>query len=329
MRRFTFVVAAAALLLAATAVTGRAQTNVKVTLSNPSPSRTLYVEDMLGAPLTQLSFGKTRSQPFRVRVVDGSMTRDSFSVAATMTNLYVDDSGTIDHSKSIVSSNVSIGSATNPLNVLGVSAAVQPLVDTVSTVADPVICNTLGVVMSLVNGVNACVLSTSGLVGKVQDLAVPVNLSNLANLPLLPQSPEIGAFTNPDYAGVGATDPAKPATWTPTARRMLAGTPVDTATVLTALHAALDSSPVADLVPQSSIVSALQNQFSATWGLLSAAQIDSIVAATTGVAQALVPDNILSQTGTYISLPTLNATVPPGATPGNYLGTLVVTALQP
>ena len=328
MRRFRHMAAVTAVALtAAVAVPAAAQTNVGVTLNNTGSSRTLYVEDMSGNSLSTLAFGTSRSLPFRVRVVDSAFARQGFNVDATMTNLYVDNNGTLDYSKKIASGKVSLGSQSTPLNVLSVTAAVTPVVDTVSTITNATICGTLGAAMALVNGQNACVLNTSDLTGSVQDVTVPVNLSDLTNLPLLPQANETGAFTNAEYGAgtAGANDPNASGTATP--KRLVKGTVINTAAVLTPLQSGL-STAIGTVVPNETVKQALAAQFSATWALLSSAQIDAILANTVATVETLTSANVTAQSGTYISLPTLAVDVPASAPAGTYRGTLVVTALQ-
>src|SRR5688572_27915507 len=108
-------------VLVAAAVPASAD-NVLVAVDNPGGSRAFYVEDLAGSPLTTLDFGTDRSMPFRVRVVDDVMDREPINISATMTNLYIDDEGTIDYAKKIESINLDISNATNPLNVLDVEA---------------------------------------------------------------------------------------------------------------------------------------------------------------------------------------------------------------
>ncbi|PLS76318.1 MAG: hypothetical protein CYG61_02695 [Actinobacteria bacterium] len=314
-------------LLAAIAAPARAG-EVVVAVDNPGGSRTLYVEDLAGNELTGLNFGTTRSLPFRVRVVDTTMDRSGFSVSATMTNLYVDDSGTIDYAKKIDSAKLSISNTADPLNVLEVSASVRPAVDTVSTISDLLICQTLGLVTSIVNGSQVCQISATGLVGNVQSaVPVTVTLSDLTNLPLLPQAAEAGAFTDPDYAGVGANDPDKPSSFTPTPRRMLAGSVVSTDAVLSALKGALDTDPRSELISDTTIINGLSAAV-ANWELLTTAQVTTVLAGTVATVENLVPEQVRAQTGTYLSFPALNVDVPTTAAKGNYKGTLVVTALQ-
>lgn len=312
----------AAALVAAPAA---AQTSVDVTLNNGvSGTRVLFVEDVTGSPLTSLDFGSARSLPFRVRVEDTTMSRDGFSVNATMTNLYRDNGGTLDYASKIASENLAISNPLNSLGVVDVSAHVQPLVDTVTTITDPAVC------LALTLGTSPCQLSLTGLVGEVQTVTSVVNLSDLSNLPLLPQAAEIGAFTAPDYQGAGAADPAKPGAFTPTSKRMLAGSPVATPAVLTALKTTLDG--IVAGLPSEQVVNddTLIAGAVALLGALTADQVTAILNSPTVVTvQNLLADHVLSQTGKYSSNPMLNVTIPEGAPAGSFRGTLVVTAIQP
>ncbi len=303
--------------------------SVPVTLQNTTSARTLHVESMTGQSLSSLDFGSVRSLPFRVRVVDSSFTRTPFTVSATMTNLYL-DSGGLQYGTKIPSSGVSLGSQANPLNILGVSAAVQPLVNTVTTITDATICAALALAMTGLTP--ACTITTTGLTGNVQNLNVTVDLAALSNLPLLPQANQTGPFTNAEFGAgtVGDGDTAgkaAAASLSPTPKQVVSGAPVSTPAVLTALTNALTTTPLATLVPLATVTAALQAQLPAI-GALSTAQIDSLLAATVGTPQGLTSGLILSQTGTYMSLPTLNVAVPSGVPAGQYRGTLVVTALQ-
>lgn len=328
MRRISIPAAGVAALAVAASVVPASAADVTVAVSNPGGTRTMYVEDLLGQQLTTLDFGATRAQPFRVRVVDSTMDRSGFSVSATMTNMHV-DSGGLQWAKKLDSANLSISSATNPLNVANVTASVQPLVDTVSTITDTTICSTLGLVMTVLNGVNACRVNVTGLTGNLQSaVPVTVNLADLTNLPLLPQAPEAGAFTNPDYAGVTSSDPNKPSTFTATPRRMIAGSVVSTSTVRSALKAALDTDPRSDLVPDNTVTTGLRNTVGLTWDLLTSAQVTTVLNATVATVQDLLPEQVRAQTGSYMSFPVLNVNVPADAPKGDYRGTLVVTGLQ-
>lgn len=323
MRKSRFLAGLAAIAIGAAGVPAGAQ-NVPVTLTNPSGTRVIAIEDMTGSQLASLDFGTTRELPFRVRVQDTDYTRSDFSVSATMTNLYVHDGTNYDYNEKIPSAQVSLGSQANPLNVLGLTATVQPTVNTVTTLADGTICGLLGLSGS------SCTLNTTGLTGKVvEDLAMTIDsLADLPDLPIVPQANDQGAFTNPSYAtgSAGELDPGKTGT-AATALSLVEGDAVLTP-VLTELDGALAALPLDQVVNPDSVVAALQSQFPLVWGLLSTAQIDTILAATDAVPVPLTVDGILSLTGTYLSLPTLEVNVPTTAASGNYRGTMVVTGLQ-
>lgn len=316
----------AALSVTALAVPAGAQ-NVGVTLDNPSGNRVVTVEDMSGAQLSSLDFGKSRELPFRVKVQDTDYTRSDFSVSATMTNLYVDDGGTLDYTKKIASSKVGLGSQVNPLNVLNLTATVQPIVGTVTELVDSTICNTLGLVTTVTGN---CTLTTSNLTGKVvEDLTITVDeLSDLPNLPIVPQQNEQDVFTEPSYA-VGTAGELDPnATTTPaTPRRLVAGQ-TNLSPVLTELDAALNLLALDSIVDADKVVADLRSQYGLLWDLLTTDEVNAILAAADVIPVALTADGVLSLTGTYMSLPTLKVDVPTDAAAGNYKGTMVVTSIQ-
>ena len=323
MRKSRFLAGLAALAIGAAGVPAGAQ-NVPVTLSNPSGTRVIAIEDMTGNTLSSLDFGTTRELPFRVRVQDTDYSRSDFSVSATMTNLYLHDGTAYDYTKKIPSAEISLGSQANPLNVLNLSATVQPTVNTVTTLADGTICGILGLAGS------SCTLNTTGLTGKVvEDLAMTIDsLADLPTLPIVPQQNQQGPFSNPTYAAdtAGELDPARTAT--PATPLTLAEGDAILAPVLSELDGTLAAPPLDQVVNPASVVAALQAQFPLVWGLLSTAQIDTILAATDAVPIPLTVSGVLSLTGTYFSLPTLGVNVPTTAATGNYRGTMVVTGLQ-
>lgn len=326
MRRSRLLAGVAVAASAALTLPAAAQT-VDVTLTNPSGNRVVTVEDMTGSALSSLDFGKNRELPFRVKVQDTDYARSDFSVSATMTNLYVDSGTALDYTKKIGSSDVSLGSQTNPLNVLNLTATVQPVVGTVTQLVDSTICNTLGLVATVTG---SCTLSTTGLTGKViDDLTLTVDsLTDLPNLPIVPQQNEQAAFTDPSYATgtAGELDPAKTTT-AATQRRLVAGG-TNLSPVLTELDAALAPLALDALVNSDAVVADLRSQHALLWDLLTAAEVQSILAAADAIPTALTAADVLSLTGTYMSLPTLKVNVPTDAAAGSYKGTMVVTSMQ-
>lgn len=322
MRKSRLVAGVAAVASAALTLPAGAQT-VPVTLENPSGTRVVTVENMTGTELASLDFGKSRELPFRVKVQDTDYARTGFSMSSSMTNLYVNDNG-LQYGQKIASAKVSLDSQANPLNVLGVSATVQPIVGTVTTLVASTVCGVLGLVG------NDCVLTTTGLTGKVvEDLTMTVDdlAADVPTLPLVPQANAKGAFTNPSFAAgtAGELDPAKTTT-APTELLLVSGG-TNTSPVLTELDAALNALPLDSVVNSADVMAALQAQFPLTWGLLSQTELAEVLAATDPVPVALTADQILTLTGTYMSLPTLNVDAT-NAAAGNYQGTLVVTSGQ-
>jgi hypothetical protein len=300
---------------------------VTVAVDNPGGSRAVYVEDLKGASLTELRFGASRSQPFRVRVVDTNMDRSGFTVSATMTNLYKGTStSALDYATKITSDQLAISYLSDPLNVLNAQAVVAPLINLAGTVTGPA-CTTLTAAGA------SCVISIADVAAKLQSVSLPVDLSALPKLPLVPQVGETGAFTTPDYAGVGAADPAKPAIIpTATSLAVIKGLSVDTAPVIagvqTALNTVLVGANVNSLFESGTLTAALRGEIGPIYDTLPSSTIDAIIAALTATASAVTPSMLKAQAGTYLGFPTLNVTVPEAASKGSYFGTLVVTAIQ-
>ncbi len=305
-----------------------AQVDVDVAVDNVGGSRALHVEDLAGQSLSELDFGNARSLPFRVRVVDTTMDRTGFSVSASMTNLYFDDGGSLDFDDAITSDNVSVDDAADPLNVQDPQVLVEPVYDTVSTITDSTICSTLSLVM--VGG--ACTINAGDITGELQTVDLPVDLNDLSGLPLLPQDPQNGAFTNPSFDGVGASDPAASGAPAATSYQLISGSAVSDATVLTnvesRLNTLLSGLTVTQKIDSGVLTSALRSVVGVTWDLLTSAQVTTVVNSTTATLQSLTGADLLAQAGTYLSFPELDLTVPDGASGGTYRGTLVVTGLE-
>lgn len=335
MRKSRFLAGLAAIAIGAAGVPASAQTPVPVTLSNPAGSRTLYVESLDGTALNALDFGTGRSVPFRVRVVDSAFSRQQFSVSATMTHLYQAPNGVVNQAATpIMSSDVALGRQASPLNVHSVTAILQPVLDTTSRLLDPLACTALGLTSSVLAPLNGlpggtgCTLTTNDILGKVTEVTVPVDLNNLPALPLVPQMNETGAFTEAEYGvgTAGAGDARATGAPAATPRRVLSGTalPTDLGPMQNALSALNLGTALVDN-------NALLQQLQATYPALTSlapATISGIVTNTVATLNTLTLANILKQTGTYVALPTLDVTVPAGASAGGYKGTLVVTALQ-
>ena len=306
--------------------------NVAVSVNNPGGSRTLYVESMLGEPLTSLDFGAMRSQPFRVRVVDSAMDRAGFSVSATMTNLYKAEGSAVDFTTAIPSSELSVGYATSPVSAKDVTALVQPVYDLGATISGT-LCTTIQA-LQVLNGIAPdCLIDLQDVTGKLQTVPLTADLSSLPSLPLVPQVGESGFFDNPAFAGVAATAPRPTGAPPATSKRLVQGTPLTTEAVLgriqTALNGAVATQPLAGKVDTTVVTSLLRDELTGdVFKELSTSEVQQLVNALTATLNGLDPANILGQSGTYLSFPVLNVKVPDGTPKGDYKGTLVVTGLQ-
>ena len=325
MRKSRFLAGLAALAIGAVSFPASAQTPspVDVLLENPSGTRVLHVEDLQGNELSKLDFGTSRSLPFRVRVVDDAFDREGFTVEATMTNLYrTNSAGAVDYDlEPIASEKVTLGSASSP-SALDVKAVVRPVLNTVTTIASPAICQLLG--LTALGSSTGCTINGTDVVGKVTELtATEALLAQLPKLPLVPQPVETGKFLNAEYgAGVGIGQ-APEGALDPTALDVLGGDAL--AVDLSGLTALANDVPDIDLIDAGALLTELGQTLPVS--KLLPEQVTALVAATTATVKLLTLDDVLSQTGTYLSLPTLNVDSS-DAEPGDYKGTLVITALQ-
>ncbi|HEV7888619.1 MAG TPA: hypothetical protein VGO92_13760 [Acidimicrobiales bacterium] len=327
-RRPRLLALALAGLAAATAVASmpaRAD-QVTVSLNNPGGSRTLYVENLLGQPLTALDFGTTRSQPFRVRVVDQTMDRSGFQVLTTLSHLYKTSGPSYDWNTKVPSANVAVAYPPNPLNLLNPQAVVVPVYDMAETAT--------GAVCTAIQAQGgSCTIAMTAVEGFRKTVDLAVNLADLNSLPLIPQVGEVGDFTAPDFAGLAANDPNKPNTFTPTNRKVISGAVSNIATTLTAITTGLKTlvanQPAGSLVDTATLTGALRNALTGpVFDALLPAQVQTILDALTVAVRNVTTSDLVGQSGTYLSYPKLDVTLPNGQTPGSYKGTLVVTAVQ-
>lgn len=325
MRRVAAALVAATALVASVSAPAHGA-DVTVALNNPGGSRTLYVEDLLGQPLTTLDFGTTRSQPFRVRVVDATMDRSGFQVLTTMSSLYLVSGASYDWATAVPSSDIAVSYPPNPLNLISPSALVAPVYDLTETVT--------GALCTTITGLGGnCSIVMNSVAGLRQTVSLAVNLADLTSLPLIPQQGETGAFTSPDYAGIAANDPAKPGSFTPTNRKVISGAVNTAASTLTAMTTALQAlvagQPATSLVDTATLTSALRTALTGpVYDLLTPTQVQTILDALNVAVHNLTSLDVLGQSGTYLSYPKLDVTLPASQTAGSYKGTLVVTAVQ-
>jgi hypothetical protein len=328
MRRRFWSLGLAALAVSTAAATMPAAhaDQVIVAIDNPGGSRTLFVEDLLGQPLTTLDFGTARSQAFRVRIVDSTMDRAGFQVLTSLSNLYLVSGAAYDWTTTLPAGDVAVNYPPNPLNLINPQAVVAPLYDMTETVSGALCTSitTLG---------GSCTIVMNGVAGLRQTVGLATNLADLTSLPLIPQIGETGAYTSPDFGGIAANDPNKPASFTPTNRKVISGAVNNAASTLTAVTTALQAliagQPATSLVNATTLETDLRTALGgAVYDGLLPAQVQTILGALNTAAESVTASQIVAQSGTYLSYPKLDATVPAQQTPGSYKGTLVVTAVQ-
>jgi hypothetical protein len=329
MRRRLAALAALGLAasMASTAMPAASASDVTVALNNPGGSRTLYVETVLGAPLTTLDFGTMRSEPFRVRVVDDTMDRSPFYVTTSLSNLYLVSGNSYDWNTTIPSSAVSVNYPANPLGILNPQAVVAPLLDITETVT-----GTLCTTITAQGG--TCNIAMTGVQALRQVVDLAVNAADLTNLPLVPQTGETGAYTSPDYSGIGAGDPGKPGSFDVTHRKVITGAINTVTSLLDSVKAAyatvLAGTNVTAVVDPAVLAAALRTAMGGTAydALVAASGLQPVIDALSASVEDVVTNQILAQSGTYLSYPKLDVTLPTNQASGSYQGTLVVTAVQ-
>jgi hypothetical protein len=365
----TAVVAAAAPAGAVTATcTGSPATcvaGVPVSVIGLGGTRQFSVEDVKGDELNALDLGTGGAQPFRTHVTDAGFTAtgQSYSVSATMTNLYLKTGANHNYAVKVPSSDVSINFGSNPLSGKGISIVDLPSLTVSGTLSScasmssglksALGLSSLGVPLDLsdLNLTTLCTLlgttgaPVSATVDGVLQTVTPV-VSSLTDLPTPLSGALGGTFSNPSFAAgtIGASDPSATST-TPTSVPLMSGGALSltaglTSALTSALNSALSGLPLVNatdtgtkttLAAMIDGLSGSSNTVTAALGsVLSTLSVVDQVTVLTGLAGALVPPvlgDVVSLNGQYYAFPVLRAT-PSTPVAGTYDGTLTVTFVQ-
>jgi hypothetical protein len=338
---------------------------VDVTLGALGGTRQFAVEDISGNPLTAINLGTGGTQPFRTRVVDESFTSVSepYTVSATMSNLYLKSGASYAWGTKVPSSELSLVYPTNPLQALGVAFPVVPdlslsgtlptcaslpsnvktalglsVAGLTSDLAVTALCTALG------SGLTVTPVGTPSVDGLVQQVTAAA--TNLLNIPTQLTGATTGSFDSADYGAdtIGFSDPAKPATNTPSSLQIMHGTPNLTdalkAEIASKLSAALSALPLTTAnnvgadTTLASVVSSLSSStdtgvaaLGTALATLDAAKQSALVNLLTSAVVPVSMSNLPSLSGQYYGFPSLKAT-PLNMQPGEYAGTLTVTFVQ-
>jgi len=364
------VVTAGAPALAVTATcTGSPATcvaGVPVSLTGLGGTRQFTVEDVKGADLTSLDLGTGGAQPFRTHITDAGFTAtgQSYSVAATMTNLYLRQGNTHDFAVKVPSSEAAIGFGSNPLAGSGISLVDLPKLSVTGTLGSS--CLNLSSALKSALGINSitglpidasnlllsnfCTAlltdqSVAATVDGVMQTVTPI-VSSLTDLPTPLSGATGGTFTNPSFASgtVGFDDPSKTGT-TPTSVPIMTGGALNltaglTSALTTALNAALSGLPLvnatdtgtrttlaAAVAALSASADSITSKLGAVLSTLSAADQVTVLTSLASSLVAPVLGDVVSLNGNYYGFPILQAT-PSTPVAGTYDGTLTVTFVQ-
>lgn len=363
------VVAAATPALAVTATcTGSPATcvaGVPVSVVGLGGTRQFTVEDVKGAELESLDLGTGGAQPFRTHVTDTGFTAtgQSFSVSATMTNLYLRQGVGHNYAVKVPSSDVSIGFGSNPLAGNGISLVDLPRLSVAGTLSS---CSSmsaglksalglsaLGIPLDLSNVQLTLLCSLLGVAGGPVAATVhgamqtvTPTLTSLTDLPTPLSGATGGTFANPSFSTgtVGASDPAATGT-TPTSVSLMSGGALNltaglTAALTSALNSALSGLPLVNTTDTGTktTVAALVDALSGSADTLTAT-LGAVIATLAPADQltllnsltgSLVPPvigDVVGLNGHYFGFPVLRAT-PSTPVAGTYDGTLTVTFVQ-
>jgi hypothetical protein len=337
-------------LLAAFAAPAMASTAVNVSLSTPANQRTLNLYQPNGStPLTSTDLS-TGSSNFIAQVVDNGYSDTSFTVQATMSNLYSYVNGAYQCSATPVpSSAITLSSPSGLLTVGGVSAAVTPVFQMIGTLTStqlPVLgTSTVNLTGTTVDGtLPTTPISQSTLTGSSATSLFGSTLSGVeGDLPVSLSAPATGtAFTNPDVQptcdpnATGAT-PAQIMHGTANPTGLLSdlvseitaavGTATPTLQQLVTAGYLTSSAVSAVLAQNTTLMNALGGLTGLTSDLSTILGDITSSISSSGTNPMSLLSGATSQSGNYESSPTLAVTVPSTAT-GTYQGVMTVTLLD-
>lgn len=327
---------ALAVLVAAGPMALAAEVNVTSTVVGGTRTMTLRGPD--GGPLNGIALGTAGTAPFFTNVTDVQYSRAGYQVSANLSNLYAFDGATFDCTTSMPASSISLGFAIDPTSVSGVAGLTEATWDLAGTLTDPV-ATLLGVPVGTA-------ISATDVLGEQIDRTLAGVYDGLEdNLPIKVDVGTGGAFTEPGPHADCAPSPSNP----PTTYTIMDGQ-VNTLAELFAwvtgeVTSAADENTngtvhADELVATGEVAAGTMSQ--AVRDALQAAGVNLALLDTLLAGGTITMDDIyvlltatldpvtslIGQTGTYLSVPQLTATVPDQTPSGTYRGTLTVTLLD-
>lgn len=301
-------------------------------------TRTFTLSDLSGASLDAIALGTTGSAGFVANVADVRYDRVGYQVTANLSDLYKVSGSSFDCSKKIAASNFALGFLASPIALSDIAALVDPVWDLAGTVT-----GTLATALGVASGT---AVTVSNFAGERAEHVLAGAFTGVEDaLPIKVAAGSGGPFTAPAPHATCDLSPGSPAT----SRLLMGGTGSDLAALFAWVEDALTSTAdsnasgtvtgnemvtsgtAADATLAAAVRTALGTSGVAlaafdtliAAGTITMTQIYATLTATLDPVAALV-----GQTGTYLALPKLAATIPDTATTGTYRGTLTVTLID-
>lgn len=321
----------------ATAGAGFGET-VTVEASVLTGTRTLAVKSLTGGALDSIALGTVGSTGFVADVADVRYDRVGYQVTATLSDLYGYDSDSFDCGRKIDAASFSLGFLTSPTSVTDVGALVDAVWDLAGQLT--------GTLATLLGVADGTAVTVTGVAAERAEHALDGAFQGIEDtLPIKVGAGSGGAFSAP--APHSACDPSGASS--PTARLVMNGNASDLTAMLDWVkNEVLDAADpnddnavtASELVSSGSVGDATMAE--AVRAGLQAAGVDLVL------LDALIADGLVTmddiyqaltatlrdvtelagQTGTYLALPKLVASVP-GSTPaGTYRGTMTITLVD-
>ncbi len=310
---------------------------IPVETSVVSGTRTLTLKSLVGDELTGVSMGTTGTAGFVANVTDLQYSRAGYQVTAALSNLYLHDGAGYDCSKTLGALNFSLDFLVDPVTVADVEAIAEAVWDLTGSLPGD-----LALLLGVAGGT---VVDVTGLDGEQLGRDLAGVLQGVEDsLPIKVAPGTGGAFENP-----GPHADCDPTPSSTTTLSLQNGTDSDLSDLFTWVGSEItaaadpDSNGVisaTELVDSGEVnadamAEAVRQALSDAGvnlglldslidaGTLSITDIYDVLEATLEPVTAL-----LGQTGTYLSLPKLNVSVPAGTSAGTYRGTLTVTLVD-
>ncbi len=318
-------------------VLGRAET-VTISASVVAGTRTLAVKSVDGGTVSSVTLGAGGTAGFMVDVRDLAYSRSGYQVSASLSDLYQLSGSTYDCTKKIPASSMAMGFLASPISLTDVAAVATPVWDLTGQLT--------GALATTLGTASPTAFSVANLAGtQAQRTRSGVYSGTESVLPVTVAAGTGGAFALPAAHAGCAPAPAG----SPTTRLIMSGGQQNQAALFTwvqdGFRSAADqnsngtitgtellnsgsvgSSQLAEATRTALGVAGVNLALLDTLVNAGTVQMSTIYAAMTATLDPIT--SLAGQSGTYVSLPKLTATIPTGTGAGTYTGTMTVTLVD-